>query len=75
MIGLLLTLALSNLPPYPPNSCPGKEPGTSCLTQRQTNGVCVHAQCPKTEFSKAGSKTVQVDCMKCEESGADGGTK
>ena len=72
---LLLALALTNMPPPPPNTCPGKPAGTACKTERRTAGVCVQAQCPKTEFSQKGSKTVMVDCMKCEEAPADGGSK
>ncbi len=72
---LLLFLALTNMPPPPPNTCPGQAVGTACNTPRRTNGVCVQGQCPKTEFSAKGSKTVMVDCMKCEDPPADAGTR
>ena len=69
----MLALALTNMPPPPLDVCPRRDAGTSCLTRRRSNGVCVRTQCEKIEVGKDGSKIVLVDCLKCEE--LDGGTK
>ncbi|MBS1150078.1 MAG: hypothetical protein H6Q89_1776 [Myxococcaceae bacterium] len=75
MIALLVALALSNMPPPAPDTCKDTGVGTKCKTRSWTEGVCVKSQCPQTTFSKAGSKTVMVDCLVCQPPGADGGTK
>ncbi len=73
MIALLVALAISNMPPPPPNLCKKAAAGTPCLTDRRREGVCVDAQCPKTEMNADGAKTVRVDCRVCQQ--PDGGTK
>ena len=73
MIALLIALAISNMPPPAPETC--KVSGASCKTRQWRDGVCVQSQCPKTEFSKEGSKTVMVDCFVCQLPNADGGSK
>jgi hypothetical protein len=73
MIALLVALALSNMPPPPPDTCKDTGVGTACRTPRRSAGICVQTQCPKTEFSPQGSKTVMVDCLVCKNPGPDGG--
>ena len=75
MIALLLALALSNMPPPPPDTCKTAAVGAACKTRGWTEGTCAQSQCPKTEFSAKGSKTVMVDCMVCKAPPADGATK
>ena len=75
MIALLLALALSNMPPPPPDTCKNTGVGTACRTPRRTPGVCVKAECPKTEVGPAGAKTVKVECLVCITPPADAGAQ
>ena len=77
MIALLLSFAISNMPPPAPDACkkPDAGVGTACKTRNWRSGACVQSQCPKTEYGKDGSTTVTTECLVCEVPVADGGTK
>lgn len=75
MIPLLVAFVLSNMPAPPPDTCQDTGVGTACRTPGRTAGVCVQTQCPKTEFSDKGVKTVRVECLVCRTPGPDAGVK
>jgi len=73
VIALLLALTVGNMPPPPPNLCKKRDAGTPCLTPRRREGTCATTQCPQTEASEKGVKTVMVECRVCQQ--PDGGTQ